>query len=689
MRIVVITSCTGEKAVEHESALTLADFKQGSAHVSQREVGLQELMTPAEELYTGQQHVRLMRGVEAFRQAHAQGAKPAPLAVHVLSAGYGLVPGQQKIAPYEATFAGMKVKELRTWADSLGVPSAIRAILAQPYDLALVLLGDSYLRACDLDESVVFGGPTVAFSGSRMAKKLPSDPQLRVVPVSNPDAKRFSCGLVGLKGELAGRLLQRMSEDRTFMKKLGDLDSDEILTTLDALTPPPRAAKRRAVANPAVDFVISLPEDWGGRAKRKKIRYFIPEWDDQVDPNFNFTTETHSGGSGDWSNQVYAHQMYSEPNYDGLLVSKVVAEKGKKKAARVNDLGIHRFLRVPRSFPVMGDCGAFGYIKEKVPPYDTPEILDYYTRLDFDYGVSIDHLIVAETEEDTQYRYELTISNAEDFLLEHKAQGLEWTPIGAIQGWDASSYAAAAQQYVKMGYGYIALGGLVRTSTAKLLPILQAVGEVVPDHVDIHLFGIARENAVKELSAFGVNSVDSASVLRKAWLGSDKNYLAEGGWLPAIRIPEVNGSFRAKRLVRDGAISESDLQKLEASCLTLIRRHASSRTGPVAAELVSALTEYDTLIAGYRPSTEDKIRFVLEERPWDKCPCAICQKSGVEVIIFRGNNRNRRRGFHNTYVFHRLLDHSLNRGAGSFSLAEDASQQLALPGFFKGTGNAL
>jgi hypothetical protein len=31
----------------------------------------------------------------------------------------------------------------------------------------------------------------------------------------------------------------------------------------------------------------------------------------------------------------------------------------------------------------MGDCGAFGYITEDVPPYTTDEILDYYSRLDF------------------------------------------------------------------------------------------------------------------------------------------------------------------------------------------------------------------------------------------------------------------------------------------------------------------
>ncbi|MFD1188701.1 hypothetical protein ACFQ2O_21010, partial [Pontibacter rugosus] len=45
----------------------------------------------------------------------------------------------------------------------------------------------------------------------------------------------------------------------------------------------------------------------------------------------------------------------------------------------------------------------------------------------------------------------------------------------------------------------------------------------------------------------------------------------------------------------------------------------------------------------------------LQAKPWQQCKCDICKKDGVDVIIFRGNNRNRRRGFHNTYVFYSLL----------------------------------
>ena len=45
----------------------------------------------------------------------------------------------------------------------------------------------------------------------------------------------------------------------------------------------------------------------------------------------------------------------------------------------------------------------------------------------------------------------------------------------------------------------------------------------------------------------------------------------------------------------------------------------------------------------------------LKAKPWNDCGCEICEEHGIEVIIFRGNNRNRRRGFHNTYVFYKLL----------------------------------
>jgi len=205
LKILVVTSCTGEKKhSNHPRLLTREDFECLNApEFVNRERELFGYNCRAEELYTGQQHLRLMRGVKTFREKFGSDS----ISLHILSAGYGVVSGEQKIAPYECTFQGMKAKELRSWSDRLNVPQSIREVLAQPYDLGLVLLGDSYLKACDLDVSVNFGGPTILFCGSTILSKLPTLSGLRKVALTNQEAKRFSCGLVGLKGELAKRTL--------------------------------------------------------------------------------------------------------------------------------------------------------------------------------------------------------------------------------------------------------------------------------------------------------------------------------------------------------------------------------------------------------------------------------------------------------------------------------------------------
>lgn len=655
MRILVITSCTGEKRVSSERALTLEDFKQGRRHISRREKELKDLLCPAELLYTGQQHVRLMRGVQAFRESRLTSNGDDVLDLEILSAGYGIVSGETRLAPYEATFQGMPKGDLREWARELGIPAAFRKTVAAPYDLGLILLGDDYLSTCELDGSVEFGGPTLIFCGGATRKRLPDLANVRPVVLSNPEAKRFSCGLVALKGELACRLLSRLAADAKFSSKLWK--AKDLLTLVQQQPVASTTRRRSAAAKSDVDYVIDLPPSWQDKPHRKKLKYFIPEWDDQVDRDFDFENDEHSGGSGDWSNQVYAHQMYPEPNYDGLLISKVVAEKSKSKKERINRLGVHRFLRVPREFPIMGDCGAFGYINEDVPPYTTEEVLEYYTRLDFDFGVSLDHLIVTATEAKKKARYDLTIENAAAFLKQHRKAKLPWTPMGAVQGWDPKSYAAAAKKYVAMGYDYIGLGGLVRSSTLDIIEILRAVHDVVPTSVRMHLFGLARLNGLAMFTRLGVTSVDSASFLRQAWMRTTTSYVMPSESFAALRIPEAGKSFRAKRMNEQAGLSDAAISRMEQNALRSVREYAA-RQGSLDAAL-NALLEYDRFVTADRVDLSGPYRNTLEKRPWELCGCEVCRQAGIEVVIFRGNNRNRRRGFHNTYVFYRLLDQAL------------------------------
>lgn len=353
------------------------------------------------------------------------------------------------------------------------------------------------------------------------------------------------------------------------------------------------------------------------------MRYFIPEWDDLVDPHFDFETDTHSYDKASWQAQVYAHQLYGQPNCDGILISRVVAEKGKEKTRLINELGVHRYLRFGGE--VMGDCGAFGYWRESTPPFTSGDILDYYTRLGFDIGVSIDHLIVPEVMEHRQERYDITLANAEEFLREHRAQGLAWRPVASIQGWDPWSYAEAARQCVAMGYRYIAIGSLTRRTTPDILRIIQAVSGVIPAGIGIHLFGIMRLGPTPAFVQMGVTSVDSASYLRQAFT-SGTYHGADGEVYQALRVPP------------------GDQHEYEA--LGMLRRYAKGQATVEDALDVLRLID-STRLSEYRRT--------LEARPWERCPCVLCRQHGIEIAIFRGNNRNRRRGFHNTWVFYGQL----------------------------------
>lgn len=403
------------------------------------------------------------------------------------------------------------------------------------------------------------------------------------------------------------------------------------------------------------------------------VQYYIPEWDDRIDPGYNFLSDTPSPGR-DPSGDIYAHQLYPKPNYDGVLVSKIICDKTKSKRIAIAAQGIHQFIRF--SGPIMGDCGAFGYIKEEVPPYNTPEILEYYQTCGFDFGVSIDHLIVGPFAQPgvREQRYALTLSNAREFLEQHRSGGYSFTPIGVVQGWSPQTYASAAQALIAIGYDYLAIGGIARAPTKEILEILQAIRPHLTPTTRLHLFGVGRFHAVPAFRHLGVTSFDSASLLRQAWLGSDSNYhTVSGKKYAAIRIPQVDG-LRAKKIISAGAADRSTLQILEQSALQAIREFDTGKLGLESA--LEALLEYDQWLdtptggdataialaqAKRRQQHQRLYRELLEEKPWKHCGCTVCQNIGVEVVIFRGNDRNRRRGFHNTYTFYQQLQKVLGK----------------------------
>src|SRR5262245_18391741 len=136
------------------------------------------------------------------------------------------------------------------------------------------------------------------------------------------------------------------------------------------------------------------------------MRFFFPDSQDLVDPSFDFTTERRSSTRLRHRDDVYAHEVFSTPAYDGLLVSKGIVDGFGPGSGRYTLAQRHRLLRVgaqeffrldrmPSPLPVIGDCGAFTYVREKMPPYTVDEVMNFYGECRFDYGISVDHVILS------------------------------------------------------------------------------------------------------------------------------------------------------------------------------------------------------------------------------------------------------------------------------------------------------
>lgn len=453
----------------------------------------------------------------------------------------------------------------------------------------------------------------------------------------------------------------------------------------------------------------------------------MPENADRVDPKFNFVTDEVTPNRDAYSHDVYAHELYPKPNYNGLLVSKMAIEGNQQLKTRLESTGIHKHLRVPRKFPILGDCGAFNYIDQEVPPFETEETVLFYQNLDFDLGVSIDHLIVPgllkkkiyavvntdgnekpiaadlvpqyeeegyavqkrprsrdmfaedkliytweeENLDEAKRRWKLTLDNAKDFMETHKRLKAEFTPIAGCQGWDTESQAEMFKAQQDMGYDYIALGGLVRSSTEEIINVLEEVNKVRKPSTKIHLFGVSRPSNTLQFKKQRVDSTDSTSPLKQGlngvyYGGSPESYakMATGGSVnltiknyTAIRIRLVvrQGTDKptefAKNAVNNGESLENLIKK-EKNVLDLV--HSYDRKQSSLDDTLKAIMEYGILM-GDKPSNESKYRKTLTDRPWEKCPCTVCKQTGIDVLIFRRNNRNRRRGFHNTWWFHQVF----------------------------------
>jgi hypothetical protein len=414
---------------------------------------------------------------------------------------------------------------------------------------------------------------------------------------------------------------------------------------------------------------------------------------DFVDPEYDFVHDRHGAIRRMHADDDYPHEHFAQAPYDGLLISRAIVGDvyghGKytpAQAMRFHREGARAFLRYPKSrfrgSIVMGDCGAFSYRNAKYPPYSVEDTLEFYEDAGFSHGCSVDHVIFDFTHAkkpspSARQRFEITLDNAARFIRHSRTLGRGFTPVGVIQGWSPASMAEASAQLAKMGYRYLAVGGMVPLRTSQICEALSSIREVLPSSVKLHLLGFGKIEDLAEIARYGIASFDTTSPLRRAFKDAKKNYFAlradgDIDYYTAIRIPQAVDNPKLMRRAKRGRLNQERLLKLEADALDAVRAFGKRRVKSVdAVRAVMAYGRYalwDERLHDERNATrldafaKAYVR-TLEARAWESCTCRVCIETGVETLIFRSSNRNKRRGFHNLHVFYASLGTRFGRRA--------------------------
>ena len=406
------------------------------------------------------------------------------------------------------------------------------------------------------------------------------------------------------------------------------------------------------------------------------MQFFFAENCDWIDPEYDFIVDESQPDREPQADDLYPHEYFGESPYDGLLVSRGIVGgsgfSGKYSASQRQRFlreGARKFLRFPRRsyqsdpmlYPIMGDCGAFSYVEQDLPPISNEETIDYYVRCGFTHGVSVDHIVrrneakwddLRRLPTQVESRTRFTHQSAIEFLRLCQQKKVSFVPIGVVQSWSPKSAARFAGKLVDAGYTYIGLGGLVGQKSPVIYDTVAEVRARIPVETKLHVFGFNCMATMEHFIGLNITSFDSTAPILKAFKDDLDNY-SMGAKLQytALRVPPSHENKISRRL-QGGAIDYEQLRDLESTALRDLRDYEAGYTDMQTA--LDSLLAYERFLDPDR-SYDDAYRRTLEDRPWEHCDCRACTEIGIEVLIYRGMNRNKRRGFHNLHCFHRRL----------------------------------
>ena len=580
-------------------------------------------------LYRGQQHRRLMRGVDELRE---RGGIDVDL--RIVSAGHG---ARQR----RRALAALRARPSRAWPPTQARAERRRA--RHPADVGACSASRRpghraarrrLPRRLGSATSVGLGGPDPRLLRSRARRR--SDPPIACVRrrAARPRTRGAFAAAVGLKGEVGGRLLALIADGPDRRSTSLRIDRS---TMLDLRSP--TATSRRTRCS-------------------ELMRFYFPDSQDQIDPSFDFETEERSPFRIRQRDDLYAHEVLDPAPYDGHARLEGDRRRRRRRRRPLQRPAAPAALprRRPRVLPPRrgagtahrrrsATAGRSATSAKPTPPYTVDEVIDFYEGCGFDAGSRVDHVILG---------FELHAP------LERRPAAAEWPQRQAAdartrRGVPRAAPRAAAARSSRSGsprdgarsptpsrsrqLQHIGLRAHrarrpgCRRRRHEILAVLEAVdARPRPRHRSCTCSASRVEHDPCVSRRFGVTSFDSTSPFRQAFKDDRDNYYDRGPHLRRAAGPA--GRRQRQAAARGSAPARSTAAGAAARAAT---RSTHARAPSTAATRRSrrrscALREYEELHDG-RTDRSAAYREVLAAR-------------AVEGLRLRGLPRRRDPGDH-------------------------------------------
>jgi hypothetical protein len=175
--LVVVIPCSKRKVASGATA-SRHDLDQRRASTHRR---LAALAQPARELYAGRAYLQALAAVDGFRSQRPD----LPIALHIASAGYGIVDAHQPLVPYDAVL-GSGTREWRARGQFLRMPERAQYLI-ESCEFAIFALSQPYHTAAAISTIDPSRGSGIVIGASTP----PRSPRLRAVSATRAQARAF------------------------------------------------------------------------------------------------------------------------------------------------------------------------------------------------------------------------------------------------------------------------------------------------------------------------------------------------------------------------------------------------------------------------------------------------------------------------------------------------------------------